>query len=93
MSQPLDNGKTSTNATTSTAGSNYVLFQSIVADGTGSISIVADAKDNTAAGTVLDPNNAARLHVNGLQIVSIPQTSSAALLGLRVFALVLRRRK
>ena len=84
MSQSLDNGITGTDATTFTAGSNYVLFQSIVADGTGNISIVADA---------LDGANPTRLQVNGLQIVSIPETSSAALLGLGAFALILRRRK
>ena len=55
-----------------------------VADGSGNISIVADA---------LDGANPTRLHVNGLQIVSIPETSSAALLGLSAFALMLRRRK
>ena len=90
-SQPLDNGNTGTNATTFTAGSNYVLFQSIVADGAGNISIVADALNNTS----LDPQNpnATRLHINGLQIASIPETSSAALLGLGAVALILRRRK
>ena len=83
-SQPLDNGNTGTNATTFTAGSNYVLFQSIVADGLGNISIVADA---------LDGAGATRLHINGLQIVSVPETSSAAILGLSAFALFFRRRK
>lgn len=84
-SQSLDNGNTGTNATTFTAGSNYVLFQSIVANGSGNISIVADALDAGA--------NSTRLHVNGLQIVSIPETSSAALFGLGAFSLILRRRK
>ena len=84
-SQSLDNGITGTDADPFTAGSNYVLFQSIVADGSGNISIVADALDAGGAST--------RLHVNGLQIVSIPETSSAALLGLGAFALILRRRK
>ena len=84
-SQPLDNGIAGTDADPFTAGSNYVLFQSIVADGTGNISIVADALDAGASST--------RLHVNGLQIVSVPETSSAALLGLGAFALILRRRK
>lgn len=83
-SQPLDNGNAGTNATLFTAGSNYVLFQSIVADGSGNISIIADALDGA------DPT---RLHINGLQIVSVPETSSAALLGLGAFALILRRRK
>ena len=92
-SQSLDNGNTGTGSTTFTAGSNYVLFQSIVADGAGNISIIADAKDNTGAGTVEDPFNGTRLHVNGLQIASIPETSSAALLGLGAVALILRRRK
>ena len=82
--QPLDNGNTGTNATTFTPGSNYVLFKSIVANGSGNISIIADA---------LDGANPTRLHVNGLQIVSVPETSSAAILGLSAFALVFRRRK
>ena len=84
-SQSLDNGNTGTGPGTFTAGSNYVLFQSIVADGSGNISIVADALDAGA--------NSTRLHVNGLQIVAIPETSSVALLGLGAFALILRRRK
>jgi hypothetical protein len=83
-SQSLDNGITGTNATTFTAGSNYVYFKDVVADGSGNIAILADA---------LDGANPTRLHVNGLQIVSIPETSSAALLGLGAFALILRRRK
>ncbi len=84
-SQSLDNGIAGTNGSTFTAGSNYVLFQSIVADGAGNISIVADALDAGAGST--------RLHVNGLQIEAIPETSSAALLGLGAFAMILRRRK
>ena len=83
-SQTLDNGITGTDADPFTAGSNYVLFQSIVADGLGNISIVADA---------LDGANATRLHVNGLQIAAVPEPSSAVLLGLGAFALLLRRRK
>jgi hypothetical protein len=77
--QPLDNGNIGTNATTFTPGSNYVLFKSIVANGSGNISIIADA---------LDGANPTRLHVNGLQIVSVPETSSAAILGLSAFASV-----
>jgi hypothetical protein len=83
-SQSLDNGITGTNGTTFTAGSNYVLFQSIVADGSGNISIVADALDAGAAST--------RLHVNGLQIAAIPEPSAALLGGLGVLALLRRRR-
>ena len=83
-SQPLDNGIIGTDADPFTAGSNYVLFQSIVADGAGNISIVADA---------LDGVNPTRLHVNGLQIAAVPEPSSVTLLGLGVFALILRRRK
>ena len=82
--QPLDNGNAGTAASPFTAGSNYVLFQSIVADSSGNISIVADALDGVAP---------TRLHINGLQIVSVPETSSAALLGLGAFALIFRRRK
>ena len=83
-SQSLENGNTGTNAASFILGSNYVLFQSIVADGSGNISIVADA---------LDGPSPTRLHVNGLQIAAVPEPSSAALLGLGVFALLLRRRK
>jgi hypothetical protein len=83
-SQPLENGNTGTNASTFTAGSNYVLFQTIIADSSGNISIVADALDGAAP---------TRLHINGLQIVSVPETSAAALLSLGALALVVRRRK
>ncbi len=95
QTQALENGNTGTNATNFTLGSNYVLFQSIVADGAGNISIIADAKDNTLVFDPLNPSasNATRLHVNGLQIAAVPETSSAALLGLGAFALLLRRRK
>ena len=90
-SQPLENGITGTNNTSFVAGRNYVLFQSIVASPSGNISIVADAfdgLDGTPGGT-----GDTRLHINGLQIVSIPEPTSAALLGLGAFALILRRRK
>ena len=91
-SQSLDNGITGTDADPFTAGSNYVVFQSIVADGSGNISIVANAYDGLD-GIANGADGDTRLHVNGLQIVSVPETSSAALLGLGAFALILRRRK
>lgn len=84
QTQALENGNTGTGPGTFTAGSNYVLFQSIVADGSGNISIVANA---------LDGAGATRLHVNGLQIAAVPEPSSTALLGLGGLALLLRRRK
>jgi hypothetical protein len=85
-SQSLDNGITGTNATTFTAGSNYVLFQTIVADGSGNISILADATDGAGA---------TRLHINGLQIAQIaavPEPSAALLGALGVLGLLRRRR-
>jgi hypothetical protein len=81
--QSLDNGITGTNATTFTAGGNYVLFQSIVADGSGNVSIVADA---------LDGANPTRLHINGLQIQQVPEASAAMLGALGALALLRRRR-
>jgi hypothetical protein len=78
--QSLDNGITGTNATTFTAGGNYVLFQSIIADGTGNVSIVADASSST------------RLHINGLQIQQVPEASAAMLGALGALALLRRRR-
>ncbi len=83
-SQSLDNGITGTGPGTFTAGSNYVRFQSIVADGSGNISIVVDALDAGA--------NSTRLHVNGLQIVAVPEPSAALLGGLGLIGLLRRRR-
>ena len=82
-SQSLDNGISGTNATTFTAGSNYVYFQSIVADGSGNIAIIADA---------LDGAGATRLHINGLQIQPVPEASAALLGALGALSLLRRRR-
>jgi hypothetical protein len=82
-SQSLDNGITGTNATTFTAGSNYVKFQSIVADGSGNISIIANATDGAGA---------TRLHINGLQLVAVPEPSAALLGAVGVLGLLRRRR-
>jgi hypothetical protein len=84
-SQSLDNGITGTNATTFTAGSNYVFFQSIVADGSGNLAIVADAKDG-------GNGVATRLHINGLQLEQVPEASAAMLGALGALALLRRRR-
>ena len=94
-SQSLNNGILGTTAATFALGQNYVLFHDIVADGTGTISIVADAFDGVdgIANGVTGGIGDTRLQVNGMQIVSVPETSTAALLGLGGLALVLRRRK
>ena len=67
QSQYLDNAKTGTNASAFVPNGNYVAFQSIVSDGSGKISVVADAYDGIDGNPATDDGDC-RLHVNGLQI-------------------------
>ncbi len=59
QSQWLDNGITGVNGDNFIANGNYVVFQSIVSNNLGNISVLADALDG--------PGNT-RLHLSGLQI-------------------------
>jgi alpha-galactosidase len=67
QSQWLDNGKTGTNGISFVPNGNYVSFQSIVSNGSGSISIVGDAHDGIDGLPGTDDANT-RLHICGLQI-------------------------
>lgn len=85
-------GNTALNGDTWELGVNYAHFENVEADVGGEISFLADATD---AG-VLDggaDTDGRRFHLNGFQIESVPEPSSAALLGLGGLALILRRRK
>ena len=59
QSQWLDNGITGVNGDSFIANGNYVVFQSIVSNNLGNISVLADA---------LDGPGSTRLHLSGLQI-------------------------
>jgi hypothetical protein len=66
QSQFLDNGTAGTSDDAFVLNGNYVAFESIVADGSGNISILVDAYDGDGdRGTA-----STRLHVSGLQIRS-----------------------
>jgi alpha-galactosidase len=67
QSQWLDNGKAGTNGSNFVANGNYIVFQSIVSNGAGNISILADAYDGLN-GISGDGDGDCRLHINGLQI-------------------------
>jgi Carbohydrate esterase, sialic acid-specific acetylesterase/Invasin, domain 3 len=67
QSQWLDNGKAGTNGDNFVANGNYIVFQSIVSNGSGNISILVDAYDGLN-GTPGDGDGDCRLHINGLQI-------------------------
>jgi alpha-galactosidase len=67
QSQWLDNAVPGTNGSAFVPNGNYVVFQSIITNGSGNISILADAYDG------LDGNSSTgdgdcRLHISGLQI-------------------------
>jgi alpha-galactosidase len=64
QSQWLDNGRAGTNGTSFVPNGNYVVFQSIVTNGSGGISILVDA----IGGDPVTNAGATRLHVCGLQI-------------------------
>lgn len=67
QSQWLDNAVAGTNGNTFLPNGNYVTFQSIVSNGSGAISIVADAYDGIDGNPSIDDGDC-RLHVCGLQI-------------------------
>jgi alpha-galactosidase len=67
QSQWLDNGKAGTNGNAFVPNGNYVVFQSIVSNSSGNISIVADAYDGIDGLANTNDGNT-RLHVCGLQI-------------------------
>jgi hypothetical protein len=80
----LDNTGFESNGSTWVSGVNYVLFENIEASGGGDITMTEH----------LTTLNGSRVGFNGFQLVSVvPEPSSAALLGLGAFALILRRRK
>lgn len=58
--QFLDNAMPGTNGSTFVANGNYVVFESIISDGSGNLSVLVDAYEG--------PGGDTRLHVNGLQI-------------------------
>ncbi len=81
----MNNTGNETNGSTWVLGANYTLFENIVANGSGQITMTSHA---------LIPNlTDSRVGFNGFQLVNVPEPSSAALLGLGAFALILRRRK
>jgi len=67
QSQWLDNAVTSTSGNAFVPNGNYVEFQSIVADGSGSVTITVDAYDGIDGNPSTDDGDT-RLHVCGLQI-------------------------
>jgi len=75
QSQFLDNATAGTNASAFVPNGNYVAFESIVADGSGNISIVVDAYDGIDGNPATDDGDC-RLHVSGLQIRPASGTSA-----------------
>lgn len=68
QTQWLDNGKAGTNGNSFVPNGNYVVFQSIVTNGSGNISIVVDAHDGLDGLANTNDDGNCRLHVCGLQI-------------------------
>lgn len=67
QSQFLDNGIAGTNDSAFVPNGNYVVFQSIVSNGSGNISILADAYDGADNNSSTGDGDC-RLHISGLQI-------------------------
>ena len=67
QSQWLDNGISGVNGSTFVANGNYVVFQSIVSNNLGNISVLADAYDGID-GNPSTGDGDCRLHLSGLQI-------------------------
>ena len=67
QTQTVDNAKPGTNASIFVPGGNYVVFQSIVTNSEGDISILVDAYDG-ADGNSATNDGDTRLYVNALQI-------------------------
>ncbi len=73
-----------TNGSTWVSGVNYVLFQTIIANNLGQITMTEHA---------ITPNlTDARIGFSGFQLISVPEPSSAMLGGLGLLALLRRRR-
>ena len=81
----MDNTGNETNGSTWVAGANYALFENIVADGSGNITMKEHA---------YNPNlTDARVGLNGFQLVSaVPEPSTALLAGFGLLGLLRRRR-
>jgi len=74
-------GQSATNAHDSTTGGAYLDFTGLSTDGSGNLVITVTASGGTDAA------------VSALVLTTVPEPSSAALLGLGGLALILRRRK
>ena len=81
----VDNTGQETNGSTWVAGANYVLFENVVVNGSGNITMTEHA---------INPNlTDARVGFNGFQLVtSVPEPSSAMLVGLGLLGFLRRRR-
>ena len=80
----MDNTGNETNGSTWVLGANYTLFENIVANGSGVITMTEHA---------INPNlTDARVGFNGFQLVSVPEPSTALLAGFGLLGLLRRRR-